>query len=96
MYYIASQLSKLGQYQKALEAFEEVLGNKRIIDKYSKLKVVEGGKQGGKSGEDKREEGRKKERGGPRKRMPGTLLLRGVSRLCGCEAVKILLPAERI
>jgi tetratricopeptide (TPR) repeat protein len=39
MYSIAQQLSNLGQYQKALEAFQEVLGKRRVIDRYSKLKV---------------------------------------------------------
>jgi tetratricopeptide (TPR) repeat protein len=41
MYYIAEQLSYLGQYQKALEAFQEVLSKRRKLDRYSKLKVVE-------------------------------------------------------
>jgi hypothetical protein len=87
MYYIADQLSNLGQYQKALEAFQEVFGKRRVIDSYSYSKLeVKRGKQADRI----REEGRKEERGRPRKRMPGTLFLRRVSRLCGCEAVKIL------
>ena len=46
MYSLAQQLSNLGQYQKALEAFQDVLGKRRQIDRYSKLKVLEGGTRG--------------------------------------------------
>jgi tetratricopeptide (TPR) repeat protein len=59
MYSIGLQLSNLGQYQKALEAFQEVLGKRRVINRNSKLKV-EGGKQAERIREEGREEGQKK------------------------------------
>jgi hypothetical protein len=70
MYSIADQLSNLGQYQKALETFQEVLGKRSIIDRYSKLNVVvevkkqKGGRKAEKIREKKvtrkREEGQEK------------------------------------
>jgi hypothetical protein len=65
MYSLAQQLSNLGQYQKALEAFQDVLGKRRQIDRYSKLKVLEGGKQGG--GEKRRRSERRRWQGRERR-----------------------------
>jgi hypothetical protein len=61
MHSIADELSNLGQYQKALEAFQEVLGKRRVIDRYSKLKV-EGGKKAEKGRRKKGRERRAKKK----------------------------------